>query len=112
MKALVTGATGFIGSNVAAELVKQGYQVRALVRKTSDQRNIQSLNTEVAYGDLLDRASLEQALEDCDVLFHIAASYTFWAPHPEIIYQTNRPGPGHQEGRLYQHRSHYRHPKR
>jgi dihydroflavonol-4-reductase len=41
---------------------------------------------------LLDRASLEQALEDCDVLFHIAASYTFWAPHPEIIYQTNFQG--------------------
>lgn len=92
MKALVTGATGFIGGNLVKELVKQDYQVRALVRKDSDRRNIQDLDIEVVLGDLLDRDSLDRALDGCDVLFHVAASYTFWARHPATIYETNVQG--------------------
>ena len=89
MKALVTGATGFIGSNLVRELLKQGSQVRALVRKESNQRNIHDLSIEIVFGDLRDKTSLEGALDDCDVLFHVAASYTFWAPDPRVIYETN-----------------------
>ena len=89
MKALVTGATGFIGANLVRELLKQGYQVRALVRKESSLRNIDGLKIEIAYGDLRDKESLDAALDGCDVLFHVAASYTFWTPHPEAIYETN-----------------------
>ena len=74
------------------ELLQQGYQVRALVRKGSNQRNIHSLDIDVVFGDLRDRVSLEKVLDGCDVLFHVAASYTFWAPDPEVIYETNVQG--------------------
>lgn len=89
MKALVTGATGFIGGNLVRELIKQDYQVRALVRKESSRRNIDGLNIEVVIGDLRDKSSLDRAVDGCDVLFHAAACYTFWTPDPRIIYETN-----------------------
>jgi dihydroflavonol-4-reductase len=88
-KALVTGATGFIGANLVRELLRQGYQVRALVRRDSPRRNIDGLKIEIACGDLRDRESLNAALDGCQVLFHAAASYTFWSPRPEDIYETN-----------------------
>lgn len=89
MKALVTGATGFIGANLVRELLKQGYQVRALVRKESSPRNIDGLQIEIAYGDLRDKVSLDTALDGCDVLFHVAAAYAFWTPDPGVVYETN-----------------------
>ncbi len=92
MKALVTGATGFIGGNLVRELLKLDYQVKALVRKESNRKNIDGLDIDVAFGDLRDKASLESALDGCDVLFHVAASYTFWTPDPEAIYETNVKG--------------------
>ena len=92
MKALVTGASGFIGGNVVRELLNQSFQVRALVRKESNQKYIQGLNIEVASGDLLDRTSLDKAVEGCDVLFHVAAAYTFWTPEPKAIYEANVQG--------------------
>jgi dihydroflavonol-4-reductase len=89
MRALVTGATGFIGGNLARELLDFGYEVRVLVRDGSDLRALQGLNPEIARGDLLDSASLERALDGCDVLFHAAAAYTLWTPNPETVYDVN-----------------------
>jgi dihydroflavonol-4-reductase len=92
MKALVTGATGFIGANLARELLKDGYQVRAMVRKDSVRRNLEGLKLEIVWGDLNDRTSLDAAIDGCDILFHVAAMYTFWTPHPGLVYQTNVQG--------------------
>jgi dihydroflavonol-4-reductase len=92
MKALVTGATGFIGGNLVRELLDQGFDVRVLVRDTSPRTNIDGLDLEVAVGDLLDRKSLDVALHGCSVLFHAAASYTFWTRNPAAVYETNVEG--------------------
>ncbi|RLC72220.1 MAG: NAD-dependent dehydratase [Chloroflexi bacterium] len=91
-KALVTGATGFIGANLVRELLRQGFKVRALVRKESDRRNIEGLDMELAFGDLREPQSLEKALDGCEVLFHVAALYTFWVPRPEVMYEINVKG--------------------
>jgi dihydroflavonol-4-reductase len=92
MRALVTGAAGFVGSAVARALAGQGWQVRALVRSGSDRRNLQDLPVEPVVGDLNDPASIEPALEGCDALFHVAADYRLWVPRPEEIYRTNVEG--------------------
>jgi dihydroflavonol-4-reductase len=92
MKALVTGATGFVGAAVARALLAEGWQVRALVRGGSDRRNIATLAVEQAVGDLTDSASLERALEGCEAVFHVAADYRLWAPQPRELYRTNVDG--------------------
>jgi dihydroflavonol-4-reductase len=92
MKALVTGATGFVGAAVARALIREGWEVRALARKGSDRRNVQHLPLEVVEGDLADRASLERALAQCQALFHVAADYRLGAFDPRQLYQTNVEG--------------------
>ncbi len=89
MKALVTGATGFIGGNLARELVAQGNRIRALVRPGSNRKAIEGLDIELVSGDLSDTDLLRGALDGCDALFHVAAAYAFWTPHPEQVYLTN-----------------------
>ena len=92
MKALVTGASGFIGSAVLRRLVEAGGEVRALVRKGSDLGNLSGIACELRYGDLADAASLATALEGCEALFHVAADYRLWVPEPAAIYRTNVDG--------------------
>jgi len=92
VKILVTGATGFIGGNLTRELVKQGYQVKALVRKNSQLKFISEMKIELGEGDLLDKPSLEKALEGCEARCRAAAMYTFWARDPGLIYRTNVQG--------------------
>jgi dihydroflavonol-4-reductase len=92
MRALVTGATGFVGAAVACALVREGWQVRVLARVGSDRRNIQGLPVEVSEGNLADRLSLDRALGGCEALFHVAADYRLGAPDPRQLYQTNVEG--------------------
>ena len=92
MKALVTGATGFVGAAVARALSIARWQVRVLVRAGSDRGNLQRLAVEVVEGDLADLGSLERALEGCSGLFHVAADYRLGARDPKPLYRTNVEG--------------------
>jgi 2-alkyl-3-oxoalkanoate reductase len=78
MKAVVTGGTGFIGGRLVEELVAKGYQVRCLVRDTSDVKMLKELGAELCHGDLGDRESLESLPEGGDVVFHLAALVSDW----------------------------------
>jgi dihydroflavonol-4-reductase len=89
MKALVTGATGFIGAAVARALIGAGIEVRVLVRPDSDPRNLRDLMVERVHGDLRDRESLQRALTGCRQLYHVAAHYALWAKDPAIFYDIN-----------------------
>jgi len=83
MRALVTGATGFVGGHVARALVARGVEVRCLVRPESRSRgrshwrhdNLAGLPVEIAPGDLTDRPSLDAAVAGCEQVFHCAADY-------------------------------------
>ena len=88
-KALVTGAAGFIGSNVVRELLQEGVEIRALIKAGENLRNLQGLDVEQVQGDVLDPDSLRRALRGCDTLFHLAAIYKFWTPEPRQIYEVN-----------------------
>jgi dihydroflavonol-4-reductase len=92
MKALVTGASGFVGAAVARALLRSGWQVRALVRASSSRSNIETLALEPVIGDLTDEASLERALQGCEALFHVAAEYSLWTREPQRLYRTNVEG--------------------
>jgi dihydroflavonol-4-reductase len=92
MKALVTGATGFVGAAVARALVNAGWGVRVLVRAGSDRSNLAVLPVEIAEGALANRESLVRALDGCSGLFHLAADYRLGARDPEQLYRTNVDG--------------------
>ncbi|HID96882.1 MAG TPA: NAD-dependent epimerase/dehydratase family protein [Thermodesulfobacteriaceae bacterium] len=91
---LVTGSSGLVGSAVVRRLVRAGYSVRALVRPTSDIRNIRGLGIETVTGDLTEPASIKKAARDCRYVFHVAADYRLWVPDPEPMYRANVEGTG------------------
>ena len=72
---LVSGASGFIGAHVVRSAMDAGAEVRALVRSRSDLSNLDGLPIELVHGDLTDAASLRDALDGMDTLFHVAARY-------------------------------------
>ena len=74
---LVTGGTGFIGSNLSLRLVEAGYSVRILRRETSDLRTIRGTDVEQFVGDVRDLESVRRAVAGCDTVFHTAAVVTF-----------------------------------
>jgi dihydroflavonol-4-reductase len=92
VKSLVTGATGFVGSAVVRRLLREGHEVRVLVREASDRSNLDGLDVHVVEGDLTRATSLLPACDGCDALFHVAADYRLWAPKPEQLYRTNVDG--------------------
>jgi len=92
MKALVTGATGFVGGAVVRALVDRGIDVRVLARAGSDLQNIQNLAVERVEGDLRDPVSLRRSLTGCGQLYHVAAHYALWAKDPSIFYDVNVTG--------------------
>jgi nucleoside-diphosphate-sugar epimerase len=73
-RALVTGATGLVGSYIVERLRKDDWEVRALVR--SPAKWLESLRVECVRGDVLDAGSFVNAARDCDVIFHTAAAVT------------------------------------
>jgi len=85
MKVLVTGANGHIGANVCRELLQQGHEARAFVRKTADMHGLKGLKIEIAYGDVMDASSLNAAALGCDAIIHLAAVYKTIARTPEEI---------------------------
>jgi len=92
MKTFVTGATGFIGASIVRELLKDGREVRALVRAGSDVSNLAGLDVEQWQGDLRDSAGLVEGLKGCDVLYHAAADYKLWTRDPAEMYRINVDG--------------------
>lgn len=91
MKNLITGATGFIGSHIAERLAKEGEEVVALVRKTSNLNFLKTLGVKFAYGDINDPASLKEAMKGVDVVYHSAALADEWIS-PKEAYRVNVEG--------------------
>lgn len=71
-RALITGATGLVGSHIAERLIADGWSVRALMRDAASAW-LSELGVELARGDLLDEKSLRAAIAGCDTVFHCAA---------------------------------------
>lgn len=73
-RALVTGASGFIGSHLCEELIRRHWDVIALVRKSSDLSWLRELPITLSYGDVVDPASLVEPVSLADCIFHAAGT--------------------------------------
>ena len=92
MNCFVTGASGFIGSNIVHELSVRGHSVKALLRPQSDLRGLAGVDFERVDGDVADRAKLQNAMSGCDWCFHVAASYHLWLRDYRPMYAANIEG--------------------
>lgn len=72
MKALVTGATGFVGSHLVDRLIEKNYEVYCLKRKTSSTKWLDGKNVKFVEGDLFSNEALENCIKEMDYVFHVA----------------------------------------
>ena len=89
---LLTGASGFIGSAVARNLVEEGFSVRALVRPASRRDHLTALGIEIVEGSINAAAAVEVALVSRRYLVHVAADYRLWARDRNEIFAANVEG--------------------
>jgi dihydroflavonol-4-reductase len=89
MNCFVTGASGFIGSNLVHELLARRHRVKMLVRPNADLRGLASVEAEYVTGDLSDRQLLRREIGGCDWCFHCAASYQLWMRDYAPMYAAN-----------------------
>ncbi|MCC5949374.1 MAG: NAD-dependent epimerase/dehydratase family protein [Nitriliruptoraceae bacterium] len=81
MKVLVTGSTGFIGTEVAQQLAARGWQPRLMVRRPSRAPLLRGLDAQTVHGDLEAPDTLRRAVDGCDAVIHLGGRATFERAH-------------------------------
>ena len=94
-RALVTGGTGFIGSNLALRLVERGWQVVILARPNASVDLLEGGPFDIMYGDILQPETLQPALQGIDVLFHAAGVVDYWRQGIDRMLAVNIDGTRH-----------------
>jgi uncharacterized protein YbjT (DUF2867 family) len=74
MRILVTGATGYIGSQLVQRLSQMHFQIRCLARNLDRIKDIKNTSTEVCKGDLISYDSLRESFKGIDVAFYLVHS--------------------------------------
>ncbi len=91
-KALVMGASGFLGSHVVKALAAEGRDVRIFTRATSDTSAIDHLDLERVVGDVCDATSLLEAMRGCATLYYCVVDTRAWLEDPSPLRVTNIDG--------------------
>lgn len=92
MKIFITGATGFIGTNLVRALAQRGHTVHALYRDEARLAGLGPGNIIPFKGSLEDPEALERAAEGCEQVYHVAAYARPWARDPDVFYRVNTEG--------------------
>ena len=91
-KAIVLGASGFLGSHVTRALVAAGRNVRIMTRPNSDTSATDDLDIERVQGDALERQSIARAIAGCDSVFYCIVDARAWLRDPAPLYRVNVDG--------------------
>ncbi len=91
-KVLVTGGAGFTGSHLLRRLLQAGHEVRTLVRDPQKLQRHEDDQLDVVVGDVRDPEICRQAVQDCDVVYHIAASFRSGKASAAELIETNAEG--------------------
>jgi len=94
-RALVTGGTGFVGSNIALRLVERHWDVRILERSGASRELLEGGPFEFVRGDVLEPGTLPPAMKGIDVVFHAAGVVDYWKQGVERMYEVNVEGTRH-----------------
>lgn len=93
-KILVTGGSGFLGSEIVKQLIQKGYNVKALKRSNSDTSFLKDYEGKFEWiiGDILDIDSLENAMQDVSQVYHTAAMISFSPSEKYKMFKINIEG--------------------
>lgn len=89
MKVLVTGANGFLASNIIRELTIRNIEVRGMVRNHCNEKSLEGLDTELYRGNIVNYADVSQAVNGCNVIIHTAADTSQFSTSPLPLYPVN-----------------------
>ncbi len=89
MKIFITGATGYIGTNLALRLANSGHIVHALYRSLAKTSQLKHKNIKLFHGNISDIESLERAMQSCEYVYHVAGFAQAWAKNPKTFYDLN-----------------------
>lgn len=92
MTIFITGATGYIGNNLAMRLANEGHTIHALCRDAGKKHLLQHPNIHIFNGDILNPPIVEQAMAGCRQVYHLAAFARVWAKNPDTYYSMNVEG--------------------
>ncbi|WP_136666723.1 NAD-dependent epimerase/dehydratase family protein [Flavobacterium sp. H122] len=89
MKILITGATGYVGNNVAHSLANKGHEIHAIARSDSAKKILHHQNIKIFKGDILDKETLFDAMKNCEQVYHVAAKVGLCVNNFSDFYNTN-----------------------
>jgi nucleoside-diphosphate-sugar epimerase len=92
MTIFITGATGYIGNKLAKRLADEGHTIHALCRSKQKSSLLDHENIKTFEGDITNKASIIEAMRNCEQVYHLAAYARVWAKDPSTFYRLNVEG--------------------
>jgi nucleoside-diphosphate-sugar epimerase len=92
MKILITGASGYVGQRLALLLAESGFTIHALVRNLKSPQFLSHPNIKIFYGDILKPKQINDAIQGCETVFHLASLARIWTINPDDFYLVNVQG--------------------
>jgi dihydroflavonol-4-reductase len=89
MRIFITGATGFVGGHLVSRLAQTEHEVCCLVRRTSHVRQLEELGATLISGDVTDKGSLLDAMQDIDWVVNLAANSSLWVRDKQVYTDIN-----------------------